>query len=195
MKSDNCKIFILYFKINKFVTILEIKKFPDPILQKISQEVDHVDDDIRKLMDDMMETMYNNNGVGLAAVQIGVLKRVLVMDTSWGSERYEEDQDDDIGKIYMANPKIIKSSNNLSPYKEGCLSFPGLDSTVKRPDYVEIEYLDYYNKKQVLKAKNNLMAVCVQHEIDHLNGITFIDKISKLKRNMVLKKIKKNAKF
>lgn len=182
------------------MTILTIKTYPDPILKEVSSEVKSVDDNIRKLMDDMMETMYANNGVGLAAVQIGVLKRVLVMDTSWSSSRYDEDKmegdDKKHGKIFMANPKVIKLSKNLSPYKEGCLSFPGLDSNVKRPDYVEIEYLDYNNNKQILKAKNSLLAVCVQHEIDHLDGITFIDHISKLKRDMILKKIKRrNAKF
>jgi len=177
------------------VSILKIRKFPDPILQQTSQEIAEVDDDIQKLMDDMMETMYANNGVGLAAVQIGVLKRVLVMDTGWSNERYEKDNNSENNKIYMANPKIIKSSKKLSPHKEGCLSFPGLDSVVKRPDYIEIEYLDYYNKKQILKAENSLLAVCVQHEIDHLDGINFIDRISKLKRDLILKKIKKNAKF
>jgi peptide deformylase len=178
------------------VTILEIRKFPDPILKEVSKEIPEVDNNIRQLMDDMMETMYANNGVGLAAVQVGILKRILVMDTSWSSDRYESDElIENKAKIYMANPKIIKSSTNLVPYKEGCLSFPTLDSIVKRPDYVEIEYLDYHNKKQILKAKNSLLAVCVQHEIDHLNGVTFIDKISKLKRNMILKKMQKNAKF
>ena len=178
------------------MAILEIRKFPDPILKQVSKEVASVDDEVRKLMDDMMETMYDNNGVGLAAVQIGVLKRILVMDTSWSNDRYEEDKNDQTHQIFIANPKIIKSSDNLIPYKEGCLSFPGLDSAVKRPDAVEVEYLDYHNKKQILKADNSLLAVCVQHEIDHLNGITFIDKISKLKREMILKKIKKqNAKF
>lgn len=177
------------------MSILEIRKFPDPILQQVSQEITEVDDNIRKLMDDMMETMYANNGIGLAAVQIGILKRILVMDTGWSNERYEEDDNSENNKIYIANPKIIKSSKKLSSYKEGCLSFPGLDSLVKRPDYIEIEYLDYYNKKQILKAENSLLAVCVQHEIDHLDGINFIDRISKLKRELILKKMKKNAKF
>jgi peptide deformylase len=184
---------------NKNMAILEIRNFPDPILRQVSKEVDYVSDEIRKLMDDMMETMYSNNGVGLAAVQIGILKRILVMDTLWDSKRYKNKQNEvgeHDGKIFMANPKIIKSSRELSAYKEGCLSFPGLESSVERPGSVEIEYLDYYNKKQILKTANSLLAVCVQHEIDHLNGITFIDKISKLKRDMILKKIKKqNAKF
>lgn len=178
------------------MTILEIKKFPDPILKKKSKEIISVDNEVRKLMDDMMETMYANNGVGLAAVQVGVLERILVMDTSWSSKRYENDSNQELNKIYMANPKIINSSNELLTYKEGCLSFPGIDSNIKRPDSVEIEYLDYNNKKQILKSSNSLLSVCVQHEIDHLDGITLIDRISNLKRNMVLKKIKKqNAKF
>lgn len=179
------------------MTLLQLRIFPDSILQKISEPVDKVDDSIRKIMDDMIETMYHESGVGLAAVQIGILKRILVMDVSYGSSRYPDKNLDNIpnsipkGKFFMANPKIIKVCKEKSIYDEGCLSFPTFGSKILRPKSVEVEYLDYYNKKQILKTKDNLLTVCVQHEIDHLNGITFIDHISRLKREILIKKITK----
>ena len=159
---------------------------PDPLLSQRSKPVEMVDDDIRKLMDDMLETMYAEDGVGLAAVQVGILKRVLVMDVDQGSEGG--------GKPYfLANPEIIESSDEIKTYDEGCLSFPGARGEVERPKIVTVKYLDYNNEEQTLHA-DGLLATCVQHEIDHLNGVTFVDHLSNLKRNMIIKKMKKAEK-
>jgi peptide deformylase len=182
------------------MTILPVITFPAPILKERSLEVSKVDDDLRNLMDNMLETMYSQSGVGLAAVQVGVLKRVLVMDVSYMVEDCDGNHHDHNNNhlsgqkpMFLVNPKIIKSSSESSVYYEGCLSFPELRADIIRPKEVEIEYLDYNGDKKNLKA-SGLLSTCVQHEIDHLNGITFVDYLSKLKRDMLLKKLKKLSK-
>ena len=156
---------------------------PDPILRKKSQRLETVDDELRKLMDDMLETMYDAPGIGLAAVQIGILKRVVVIDISKADEKKKP--------IFLINPSITYKSKNTSVHEEGCLSLPGHFAEVERPAECHLNYIDYNGKKQKLQT-DGLLATCVQHEIDHLNGILFIDYLSKLKRDMIIKKLKKS---
>jgi len=166
------------------MAIRRILTEPDPFLRQISQDVEKVDNDIRKLMDDMLETMYAAPGIGLAAIQIGVPKRVIVIDLSKEEEKTP---------LYFVNPKIILKSNNNLTYEEGCLSVPGQFAEIDRPDQCHISFLDYNDKKQELKAEG-LLATCIQHEIDHLEGILFIDYLSKLKQNFIVKKLSKQKK-
>ena len=155
---------------------------PDIILRKKSVTLDKVDDDIRELMDDMLETMYAAPGIGLAGVQIGILKRLIVIDVSKDEEKKNP--------IFLINPEIISKSSNTSVYEEGCLSVPDQFAKIDRPSNCEVEYLDYYGKKQLLKAEG-LLATCIQHEMDHLEGVLFIDYLSKLKKSMIIKKLSK----
>jgi peptide deformylase len=166
------------------MTIKKILTEPDPFLRQKSSEVDQVTDETRKLMDDMLETMYDAPGIGLAAIQIGVPKRVIVIDLS---------RDEKKNPLYFVNPKIIKKSDTDSTYEEGCLSVPGQFAEVDRPDKCNISFLDYNGKKQELKAEG-LLATCIQHEMDHLEGILFIDYLSKLKKNLIVKKLSKQKK-
>ena len=156
---------------------------PDIILRKKSVTLDKVDDDLRELMDDMLETMYAAPGIGLAGVQIGILKRLIVIDVSKDEEKKNP--------IFLINPEIIFKSSSTSVYEEGCLSLPGYFAEIERPEECQIEYIDYHGKKKEMKA-SGLLATCIQHEVDHLNGILFIDYLSKLKRDMVIKKLIKN---
>ena len=158
---------------------------PDIILRKKSVNLEKVDDDLRELMDDMVETMYAAPGIGLAGVQIGILKRLIVIDVSKDEEKKSP--------LFLINPEIITKSSNTSVYEEGCLSLPGYFAEIERPAECQIEYIDYHGKKKKMKA-SGLLATCVQHEVDHLNGILFIDYLSKLKRDMVIKKLIKNKK-
>ena len=158
---------------------------PDPILRKKSKILEKVDDELRKLMDDMLETMYDAPGIGLAAVQIGVLRRVIVLDISKGDEKKNP--------LFLINPEITFKSNKTSTYEEGCLSLPGHFAEVERPEECHLNFIDYDGSKKDLKA-NGLLATCIQHEVDHLDGILFIDHISKLKRDMIIKKLKKSKK-
>ena len=158
---------------------------PDTILRKKSVILEKVDDDLRALMDDMLETMYAAPGIGLAGVQVGILKRLIVIDVSKDEEKKSP--------LYLINPEIISKSSNTSVYEEGCLSLPGYYAEIERPAECQIEYIDYHGKKKEMKA-SGLLATCIQHEIDHLNGILFIDYLSKLKRDMVIKKLIKNKK-
>ena len=158
---------------------------PDPILRKKSASLEKVDDDLRKLMDDMLETMYSAPGIGLAAVQIGVLKRLIVIDISRNDEKKKP--------LFLVNPEITFKSKRTSTYEEGCLSLPGHFAEVERPAECHLNFIDYNGKKQNLKT-GGLLATCIQHEIDHLNGVLFIDYLSKLKRDMIIKKLKKNKK-
>jgi len=166
------------------MTIKKILTEPDPFLRQKSSEVEQVTDEIRKLMDDMLETMYDAPGIGLAAIQIGVPKRVIVIDLSRNEKK---------NPLYFVNPKIIKKSDTDSTYEEGCLSVPGQFAEVDRPDKCHISFLDYNGKKQELKAEG-LLATCIQHEMDHLEGILFIDYLSKLKKNLIVKKLSKQKK-
>jgi len=158
---------------------------PDPILRKKSENLEKVDNELRLLLDDMLETMYSAPGIGLAAVQVGILKRLIVIDISKDKEKKNP--------IFLINPEIISKSKNTSIYEEGCLSLPGHFAEIERPEECKIKYIDYDGKKKEMKA-NGLLATCIQHEIDHLNGILFIDYLSKLKKDMIIKKLVKHKK-
>ncbi len=163
----------------------QIIKVPDPILKEVAKEVAKVDDVIRLQMDRMLETMYKAPGIGLAANQVALLNRVIVMDIA--------QREDDAGTrkpIVMANPEIIWRSEEPSVWEEGCLSIPGQFAEVERPLQVRVKYLDYDGKQQEQLFKG-LGSHCVQHEIDHLDGLLFIDHLSTLKRNMLMKRYKK----
>ena len=168
------------------MSIRKIVTEPDPILKQISQNVDQVGKEEQKLMDDMLETMYKADGIGLAAVQVGVLKRIIVMDISKDENKKEP--------MYFVNPIIKNKSIEKSVYSEGCLSVLNQFIEVERPSNCEIEYLDYNGEKKILNA-SGLLATCIQHEIDHLNGITILSYISKLKRSMIIKKLSKQKKI
>ena len=156
---------------------------PNKILRQISKRVEKVGDEERKLMDDMLDTMYAAPGIGLAAIQIGVPKRIIVMDIS---------RDEDKKKPrYFVNPIIKNINKEKVRYEEGCLSVPDQFAEIERPNACEVEYLDYDGKKKLLKA-DGLLATCIQHEMDHLEGVLFIDYLSKLKRSMIIKKLSKN---
>ena len=178
------------------MAVLPLVIAPDERLSQRSEPVKEVNDEIKKLAEDMLETMYANNGIGLAAVQVGVMKRVIVVDVEWGSSRYEgDDKETKPGKpIVLINPEIVGESDDISTYNEGCLSFPDQYSEVKRPEVVTIRYLDKDGKEQTKKV-DGLLATCIQHEIDHINGVVFVDHISKLKRDMILRKLKKAKKL
>ena len=167
------------------MALLPILTAPDPRLKKKSQPVDSVDPGLRQLMDDMMETMYAAPGIGLAAPQVGVLKRLIVLDI--------DREDVKTGPLFMANPEIIEASDEDLTYEEGCLSVPEHYSDVSRPGKVVVRYLDRDGESREM-ACEGLLATCVQHEIDHLDGVLFIDHISSLKRNMILRKLLKTRK-
>lgn len=170
------------------MAILTILTEPDPRLRKIADPISSITPEIRKLMDDMIETMYANDGLGLAATQVGVLKRVIVMDLNAGEENLPP-------HIYkMANPEIIWSSDEMSILNEACLSVPAQRAPVERPVAIKVRYIDENNMTQELDAEG-LLATCIQHEIDHLNGTLFIDYLSRLKRDMILTKLTKLKKF
>jgi peptide deformylase len=158
---------------------------PDPILRKKSENLEKVDNELRLLLDDMLETMYAAPGIGLAAVQVGILKRLIVIDISKDKEKKNP--------IFLINPEIIFKSKKTSIYEEGCLSLPGYFAEIERPEECHIKYIDYDGKKKEMKA-NGLLATCIQHEIDHLNGKLFIDYLSKLKKDMIIKKLVKHKK-
>ena len=155
---------------------------PDIILRQKSQPVNTVGRDEQKLMNDMFDTMYAANGIGLAAIQIGVPQRIIVMDISRDKENKNP--------MYFVNPVIKNRDLEKSIYEEGCLSVPNQFAEIERSCKCEVEYLDYNGKKEILKAEG-LLATCIQHEIDHLEGILFIDYLSKLKRSMIVKKLSK----
>jgi len=164
------------------MAILPIIKAPDPILKQRCAPVENVDDATRRLMDDMLETMYSAPGVGLAAPQVGVHRRIIVVDTS--------DPEGDRLPMRMANPEIIAASDELVLREEGCLSFPDQYEDVERPSTVRVRYLDHENEIREIDAEG-LLAVCVQHEIDHLDGVLLVDHLSTLKRSIILRKMKK----
>ena len=180
--------------------ILPLITAPDPFLKKVSKPVEAVDNELREFMKNMVATMYEENGIGLASVQVGVLKRVLVMDIDYeiddhghhhhGAEDCSGVRVKNANPQYFINPEIIEFSKNDSVFNEGCLSFPGARAEVIRPESIKLKYLDFNGEKQV-KEFDGISATCLQHEIDHLNGITFVDKISPIKREMILKRMKK----
>ncbi|MDC0167768.1 peptide deformylase [bacterium] len=155
---------------------------PNKTLRQISKPVISVDKEERQLMDDMLETMYSANGIGLAAIQIGVPKRIIVIDISKNDEKKNP--------IYFVNPLIKNKNSEHSTYEEGCLSVPNYFAEINRPKKCDVEYLDYNGEKQLLEAEG-LLATCIQHEMDHLEGILFIDYLSKLKKTMIEKKLAK----
>ena len=167
------------------MALRQILTEPNPILRKKSLVVEKVDDDLRKLMDDMLETMYAAPGIGLAAIQVGIPKKVIVLDI---------DQKEGQKKpMHFVNPEIINKSDNTTVYEEGCLSVPGQFAEINRPEKCHIKYLNYYGEPKELKAEG-MLATCIQHEMDHLEGILFIDYLSKLKKTMIIKKLSKQKK-
>ena len=164
------------------MTIRPILTAPDPRLKAVASEIAKVDGEIRRLIDDMLETMYDADGIGLAAVQIGVAKRVIVMDL--------DQKDGKRNPRVFVNPKILWASEDLATFEEGCLSVPDIWEDVQRPARIRAEYLDRDGKKQTLEA-DGLLADCLQHEMDHLQGVLFIDHLSRLKRSIALRKLAK----
>ena len=164
------------------MTIKKIITEPNKILRQKSLYVNKVGKEEQRLMDDMLQTMYDANGIGLAAIQIGVPKRIIVMDLSKKDEKKEP--------RYFVNPIVKNKNKDLATYEEGCLSVPGQFAEIDRPSECDLEYLDYYGKKQILHA-TGLLATCIQHEIDHCDGKLFIDYLSKLKKSIIIKKLSK----
>ena len=167
------------------MTILPIVIGPDPRLKEAAKTVEQVDDIIRELFDDMLETMYQARGVGLAAVQVGIMKRLIVIDIA---------DDEEKKPIYMANPEIINFSEEEIIRNEGCLSFPGQRLDIKRPIMVTVKFLDYHNNEQVLEF-TDWLATAIQHEIDHLDGRLLVDYLSNIKRNVAMRKLQKLKKL
>ena len=164
------------------MTVKTILTEPNKILRQVSLPVEKVGNEERQLMDDMLETMYEAKGIGLAAIQVGVPKRIIVMDIG--------NRDKEKEPMYFVNPIIKNKNSEHSTYEEGCLSVPNQFAEVNRPSSCEVEYLDYNGNKKILKA-SGLLATCIQHEMDHLEGILFIDYLSKLKKMMIVKKLSK----
>ncbi len=169
------------------MAILKLHTYPDSILSQKCLKVPLVTDKVRSFLDDMLETMYADKGVGLAAPQVGDLRRLIVIDDKTG-----EDGQPGPHPLYMVNPEIIEKSEETIFFNEGCLSVPGQCAEVERHQSITVKYLDYNGKEQILKAQDYL-AVIIQHETDHLDGILYIDHLSRLKRNMIIKKLKKQA--
>ncbi len=167
------------------MTIKPLIILPDPLLRQVSQPIERVDADIRKLAEDMLETMYEAPGIGLAAIQVGVARRMLVIDISKEGDEREP--------LVFINPEIVRSSDEYSVYEEGCLSIPDYYAEVERPASITVKSLDREGREHLTEA-DGLLATCLQHEIDHLNGVLFIDHISRLKREMVIKKFTKASK-
>ena len=175
------------------MTLRQILTEPNKILREKSLKVNQVDEDLQKLMDDMLETMYAAPGIGLAAIQVGVPKRVIILDIGWRDKSESANDEKQVVRknpMYFVNPEIITKSTNNSTYEEGCLSVPGQFAEIERPDKCHIKYLDYYGQPKELVAEG-MLATCIQHEIDHLEGILFIDYLSKLKKSMIVKKLTK----
>ncbi len=158
---------------------------PDPILRQKSTTLEKIDGEVKKLMKEMLNLMYEAPGIGLAAVQVGILKRLIVIDISKEKEKKDP--------LFLINPEIIQQSKSTSIYEEGCLSLPGHFAEIERPAECRIKYIDFDGKKKELKAEG-LLATCIQHEIDHLNGVLFIDYLSKLKKDMIIRKLVKQKK-
>ena len=167
------------------MALRQILTEPNKTLREKSLPVEKVDKDLQRLMDDMLETMYAAPGIGLAAIQVGVTKRVIVLDIAR--------KDEPKNPMYFVNPEIIKKSKNNSTYEEGCLSVPGQFAEIDRPDKCHVKYLDYYGQPKEIKAEG-MLATCIQHEMDHLEGILFIDYLSKLKKSIIVKKLSKQKK-
>lgn len=165
------------------MALLDILVAPHPTLAKKAVEVEVVTDDIRQTLEDMLETMYKAHGIGLAANQVGILKRLVVVDIA-------NPEEEEPNPYKFINPVVVQNSEDCSAYQEGCLSVPTFYEEVERPSKITLEYLDVQGKKQTLEAEG-LLATCIQHEIDHLNGVLFVDHLSRLKKNMIVKKLSK----
>lgn len=183
------------------MALLPILVAPDPILKQVSEPVEKVTDELRRLMDDMLETMYDAPGIGLAAIQVGVSLRVIVMDLGKPKPKSKDEEDEEPAKdakperrpMYFVNPQIVWASEDYVVCEEGCLSVPDLYEEVERPAQVKVKYLDYHGAPREINAEG-MLAVCLQHEMDHLEGVLFIDHLSRLKRSMMLKKLAKARK-
>ena len=171
------------------VAKLDIITLPDRKLRTKSVAVERIDDDLRRFLDAMLETMYEAPGIGLAAVQVGIGRRVAVVDVA-----KREDEDAPPNPIFLINPQILSSSDERSIHEEGCLSIPEYYADVERPASVRVGFLDRNGRPQELEA-NGILATCLQHEIDHMDGVLFIDYLSKLKRDIVIKKFKKHGRL
>jgi len=167
------------------MALIKILTEPNKILRQQSLPVEKVDGELQKLIDDMLETMYAAPGIGLAAIQVGVPKRVIVLDIA--------SKDEPKNPMCFINPEIIEKSKTNSTYEEGCLSVPGQFAEIDRPSKCYLKYLDYYGQPKEIKAEG-MLATCIQHEMDHLEGILFIDYLSKLKKSMIVKKLSKQKK-
>jgi peptide deformylase len=168
------------------MAIREILTAPDPRLRQVSQPVAGVDEGVRALMDDMLETMYEAEGIGLAAIQVNVPKRIIVMDLAKEGE--------DKAPMYFVNPEILDPSEETSLYQEGCLSVPDFYDDVERPARCRVRFLDYEGVQRTIDAEG-MLATCIQHEMDHLNGVLFIDHLSRLKRDRIIRKLKKDQRL
>ena len=185
------------------MSVLPIVKIPDPILRVVSKPVERVDDELRAFLDIMLETMYRAPGIGLAAIQVGEPLRIFTVDCAQRAEDEEQAESDDPQRgetrpqerdpIFLINPEIVAFGDTQSVYEEGCLSIPDYYADVERPATCTVKYLDREGAEQILEA-DGLLSTCIQHEFDHLNGTLFIDHISKLKRDMVIRKFTKLAK-
>ena len=167
------------------MTLRQILTEPNKILREKSLFVEKVDGDLQKLMNDMLETMYAAPGIGLAAIQVGIPKRVIILDIT--------PKDGPRNPMFFVNPEIIEKSENNLTYEEGCLSVPGQFAEIERPDRCHVKYLDYYGEPKEIRVRG-MLATCIQHEVDHLEGILFIDYLSKLKKTMIIKKLSKQKK-
>ena len=167
------------------MTIKPIITVPNEVLKKISDPIENVGDNEKKLANDLFETMYNSNGIGLAAVQVGILKRILVIDVS--------SKEEEKNPICFINPVIKKISDETSVHEEGCLSIPDTFIEIERPKICEVEYIDLDGKLKIIKC-DGLLSTCLQHEINHLDGKLIIDNLTKLKRDIIIKKISKSKK-
>lgn len=167
------------------MTRLKLYEYPDEILRKKCEKVSIIDDELRKLLDDMLETMYLDKGCGLAAPQVGISKRIVVIDPNPSDEDLSARQ-----PMYLVNPEIIWRSDEMISFNEGCLSLPDQRADVERNERIRVRYLDYNGKEQELLA-DDILSIILQHEIDHLDGILYIDRISRLKRSRLLKKLEK----
>ena len=168
------------------MTLRQILTEPNKILREKSLFVEKIDEDLKKLMDDMLETMYAAPGIGLAAIQVGIPKRVIVLDIA--------QKNGPRNPMFFINPEIVERSKNNLTYEEGCLSVPGQFAEIDRPDKCHIKYLDYHGQPKEIKAEG-MLATCIQHEIDHLEGILFVDHISMLKRDLIMRKLQKMKKL
>ena len=175
------------------MTLKKIITVPDPFLRKKASSVMSISRETIKLLNDMLETMYKANGIGLAATQIGNDKRLIVMDCGENKNKSSKEKEEAFkpNPIQMINPIIIFKSENLIEREEGCLSIPGYYGKVKRPDFIKVSYIDEKCKEKFMEA-NGLLAACIQHEIDHLDGILFVDYLSRLKKDMIIRKATKD---